>query len=169
MNIPMRFTAFALFCLISLHSQAENLVVKNAYRLTFTDDHGVALAEAEFVTPEFTAKEHGPLKVKADIRLLDNTSTTKGAGWLKRLLKTGKRVEIEIRTSSYKTNGGDIFSTTGIEFNPDVADANISVTYTHPPQAKERSWTYGTFAGGFKGGSVTFDRIQLPAHKTPRS
>lgn len=165
----MRFAAFALLCLLSLHSQAENLVVKNACRLTFTDGHGIAMAEAEFVTPEFTAKEHGPLKVKAEIQLLDNTSATKGAGWLKRLLKTGKRVEIEIRTSSYKTKGGDIFSTTNIEFNPDAADANISVTYMHPPQPKGKSWAYGTFSGGFKGGRVIFDRIQLPAHKAPRS
>jgi hypothetical protein len=161
MKILLTSTFFAFLCFFAPALQAEEANRKNAYRLTFKDDNGVALAEAKFITPEFTSKEHGPLKVHAAIQLLDNTSATESAKWLKRLLKTGKEVEIQIRTTSYKTNGGSVFATTGIQFNPDVADANIYATYTHPPQSEERSWGYGIFSGGFKGGSVTFTRIQM--------
>ncbi len=152
---------FSFLCFLTLALHAEAPIKTNAYHLTFKDDNGVALAEAKFITPEFRSKEHGALKVRAEIRLLDNTSTTKSAEWLKRLLNTGKEVEIEIRTTSYKSIGGIVIATTGIEFNPNVADANISATYPHPPQTEERSWSYGIYSGGFKGGSVTFNRIQL--------
>jgi len=135
---------------------------KNGYALTFTDENGVALAEAKFIASEFTARVHAPFKVKAQIRHLDHTSTTKNAEWLKRLLKSGKEVEIEISTTSYKTNGGEVIATTLIEFNLGAADANISATYRDHPQVAERSWTYGIYSGGFEGGSVIFDRVQLP-------
>jgi hypothetical protein len=156
-----RAIAFAVMCLFLLPLRAEEPPAENAYRLVFKDENGAALAEARFITPEFTAKKHGPLKVFAEIRLLKNKSAKKGAGWLERVLKVGKKVEIEIQTISYKTTEGDTVADTHIDFNPGTFDANIGAEYSHDSLRKERSWSYGIAAGGFRGGTVTFERIRI--------
>jgi hypothetical protein len=153
--------AAALLFILLLPLQADEKKIANAYHLTFLDKNGVKLAEAEFISPEFTVKEQKPRKVMAKIRLLENSSTTEGAKWLRRLLKPGEKVKIEIATNTFETNGGETVAITNIEFNPDVADANISAQYSDSPGRKERSWAYGIFSGGFEGGNVTFKRIRL--------
>ena len=167
MNIPNRIIVTALLFILLLPLRAEEKRIKNAYQVTFLDKNGVALAEARFITPEFTEKKHEPMKALAKIRLLENTSTTEGAKWLKTLLKTGEKVKIGISTYTFETTGGEAVAITTIAFNPDVADANISATYTDSPGRKERSWTYGIFSGGFKGGKATFERIRLAEQAAP--
>ncbi len=107
--------------------------MKNGYLLTFEDGNGVGLAEAMFISPEFTPKEKARFLILADARLLANPSTAKSAEWLKRLLTTGSARVAEIHTDSYVTISGSVFATTQIRFNPEVFDANISVEYSHNP------------------------------------
>jgi hypothetical protein len=167
MNTPNRIIAAALLLILLLPLRAEEKLVTNAYQVTFLDKNGVALAEAKFITPEFTEKKHEPMKALAKIRLLENTSTTEAAKWLKTLLKTGEKVKIEISMYTFETTGGSKVAISTIGFNPDVADANISATYSDSPGRKERSWSYGILSGGFKGGEATFERIHL-AESGPR-
>ena len=166
MKIPIRIIATAVLFILLLPLRAEEKRVENAYQVTFLDKNGVALAEAKFITSEFTKKKHEPMKVLAKIRLLENTSTTEGAKWLKTLLRTGEKVKIAISTYTFETAGGEVVAISTIQFNPDVADANISASYSDSP-GREESWSYGIFSGGFEGGKATFERIRL-AESGPR-
>jgi hypothetical protein len=158
-----QIVALALFGLLCVPLRAEEPAATNAYRLIFKDTDGVTLAEAKFITPEFTIKKPGPLDVSAEIHLVDNASAKEGARWLKRLLKTGKKVPARITTGFYTTNKGDVVAETYINFNPDAADANITARYINNPIIKVRTWDYDIFAGGFIGGNVVFTRVRIPA------
>ena len=161
MKILQYFTLIALASLFPIALQAQDIGNENAYRLTFKDDNGIALAEIKFISPKFTPKEHDALTVIAAVRLLENTSETESAGWLKRLLKTGKAVKINIVTKSFKTTQGDVIATTNISFDRDIPDANIWAQYSDHKYKNDKIWGYGLYSGGFDGGTVTFERIKM--------